>query len=34
LHLAAVGQIGARNRLVRLLREAGWVELEDFVAVA
>lgn len=34
LHLAAVGQVGARERLVGLFREAGMVELEDFVAVA
>ena len=34
LHLAAVGQIGARERLTGLLREAGMVELEDFVAIA
>lgn len=34
LHLAAVGQEGARDRLVEMLSEAGLVELEDFVAVA
>jgi len=34
LHLAAVGQPGARDRLIGLLREAGMVEVEDFVAVA
>ena len=34
LHVAAVGQEGARNRLIALLRGAGFAELEDFVAVA
>jgi len=34
LHLAAVGQPGARQRLVTLLQEAGKSVLRDFVAVA
>ncbi len=34
LHLAAVGQAGARERLATLLRGAGKVVLRDFVAVA
>lgn len=34
LHLLAVGQRGARARLVGLLRDAGHTELVDFVAVA
>jgi glycosyltransferase involved in cell wall biosynthesis len=34
LHLAAVGQPGARQRLVNLLQGAGKVALRDFVAVA
>lgn len=34
LHLAAVGQPGARDRLIGVLREAGMVAGEDFVAVA
>lgn len=34
LHLAAVGQEGARERLIGVLAGAGLVELEDFVAVA
>jgi hypothetical protein len=34
LHLAAVGQEGARARLRDLLARAGYVELRDFVAVA
>lgn len=34
LHLAAVGQPGARDRIRGLLRDAGRIELEDFVAIA
>jgi glycosyltransferase involved in cell wall biosynthesis len=34
VHLAAVGQPGARERLISLLAGAGFQELEDFVAVA
>ncbi|HSH75733.1 MAG TPA: glycosyltransferase family 2 protein, partial [Longimicrobiales bacterium] len=34
LHLAAVGQPGARERLRRMLGEAGLEELRDFVAIA
>jgi GT2 family glycosyltransferase len=34
LHLAAVGQPGARDRIKDLLRDAGRKELEDFVAIA
>jgi len=34
LHLAAVGQAGARTRLEALLRGAGKVAVRDFVAVA
>lgn len=34
LHLAAVGQPGARERIRATLREAGLRELEDFVAIA
>ncbi|NIR78836.1 MAG: hypothetical protein GWO00_10780 [Gemmatimonadetes bacterium] len=34
LHLAAVGQKGARGRIVGLLEEAGKRPMEDFVAVA
>ncbi len=34
LHLAAVGQPGARVELRRILREAGFQEMADFVAVA
>jgi hypothetical protein len=34
LHLAAVGQAGARARIVDLLRSAGKAPLRDFVAVA
>jgi len=34
LHLAAVGQPGARERVRGLLRGAGLSELEDFVAIA
>ena len=34
LHVAAVGQEGARKRLIALLKGAGFTELEDFVAVA
>jgi len=34
LHLAAVGQPGARDRIRGLLRDAGRTELEDFVAIA
>ena len=34
LHLAAVGQDGARERLRTILREAGLRELRDFVAIA
>jgi threonine dehydrogenase-like Zn-dependent dehydrogenase len=34
LHLAAVGQPGARERIRGLLRDAGRKELEDFVAIA
>ena len=34
LHVAAVGQGGARKRLIALLNGAGFTELEDFVAVA
>lgn len=34
LHLAAVGQPGARERLRRMLGEAGLKELRDFVAIA
>lgn len=32
--LAAVGQPGAREDVRRLLREAGWEEVRDFIAVA
>lgn len=34
LHLAAVGQAGARDRIVAFLRAARMVEMDDFVAVA
>lgn len=34
LHLAAVGQPGARDRIRGLLRDAGRTEVEDFVAIA
>lgn len=34
LHLAAVGQAGARERIRGTLREAGLTELEDFAAIA
>jgi threonine dehydrogenase-like Zn-dependent dehydrogenase len=34
LHLAAVGQPGARERLRALLAEAGAEELREFVAIA
>jgi len=34
LHLAAVGQPGARDRIRDLLRDAGLTELRDFVAIA
>ena len=34
LHLAAVGQQGARERIVSLLEAAGFTALEDFVAIA
>jgi hypothetical protein len=34
LHLAAVGQPGARERIRATLEEAGLKELEDFVAIA
>lgn len=34
LHLAAVGQPGARNRIRGILRDAGRTELADFVAIA
>jgi hypothetical protein len=34
LHLGAVGQVGARETILGLLRGAGMKELEDFVAVA
>ncbi len=32
--LAAVGQSGAREEIREALGSAGWVELDDFVAVA
>ena len=34
LHLAAVGQVGARERILALLRAAGYTPLRDFVPVA
>jgi glycosyltransferase involved in cell wall biosynthesis len=34
LHLAAVGQAGARDRIRTLMEGAGWRELEDFLAIA
>ena len=34
LHLSAVGQKGARERIRGVLREGGLRELRDFVAVA
>ena len=34
LHLAAVGQKGARDRITALLEGAGMLVLEDFVAIA
>lgn len=34
LHVAAVGQEGARKRLISLFEGAGFIELEDFVAMA
>jgi GT2 family glycosyltransferase len=34
LHLAAVGQVGARERIVGMLRGAEKVEMKDFVAIA
>jgi hypothetical protein len=34
LHLAAVGQEGARDQIRDTLRNAGRTELEDFVAIA
>ena len=34
LHLAAVGQPGARDRIRSILEDAGRTELLDFVAIA
>ena len=34
VHLAAVGQKGARSRILATLAEAGFTPLKDFVAVA